>query len=400
MSDTEEAPKTAAAPAAPHEVDYTIANPDTLTKYNSAAAIAQRVLAEVTKAAVPGASILSLCQKGDELLEAETAKIYKGKKIPKGIAFPTTVSPNDILTPYTPIASDTAEAALTVKEGDLLKIQLGAHIDGLPGIVSDTVVVGTPTPEQADLLVATHYATEALLRLMLPAEVHSNIAEEKPYKVPTSYVITQTIQKIADVYGCKVVESTTSFAIDRNEIEGKKKIVLAPGENMAKSEGTPEVGEVWGVEIWLSKGSGKVKELPGKRATLFKKTDNKTSLKRESARKTYNEIREKFGAFPFGLRQLSDERTAKMGVVECTRSNILRQYEVLGDKDGALVSRVYVTVAITKSGITKIAAPPALDLEKVQSEHKIEDQELLDLLSLPLKADKKKKKKAAAKKDE
>lgn len=343
---------------------------------------------------------MSLCQKGDELLEAETAKIYKGKKIPKGIAFPTTVSPNDILTPYTPIASDTAEAALTVKEGDLLKIQLGAHIDGLPGIVSDTVVVGTPTPEQADLLVATHYATEALLRLMLPAEVHSNIAEEKPYKVPTSYVITQTIQKIADVYGCKVVESTTSFAIDRNEIEGKKKIVLAPGENMAKSEGTPEVGEVWGVEIWLSKGSGKVKELPGKRATLFKKTDNKTSLKRESARKTYNEIREKFGAFPFGLRQLSDERTAKMGVVECTRSNILRQYEVLGDKDGALVSRVYVTVAITKSGITKIAAPPALDLEKVQSEHKIEDQELLDLLSLPLKADKKKKKKAAAKKDE
>jgi hypothetical protein len=50
------------------------------------------------------------------------------------------------------------------------------------------------------------------------------------------------------------------------------------------------------------------------------------------------------------------------------------------------------TVAITKSGITKIAAPPALNLEEVQSEHKIEDQEILDLLDLPLKADKKKKK--------
>ena len=64
--------------------DYTLANPDTLTKYNNAAGIAQRVLAEVTKLAVPGATILSLCQKGDELLEAETSKIYKGKKISKG----------------------------------------------------------------------------------------------------------------------------------------------------------------------------------------------------------------------------------------------------------------------------------------------------------------------------
>ena len=95
---------------------------------------------------MPGATILSLCQKGDELLEAETAKIYKGKKISKGlpvcsrgrrfsplltrvafagIAFPTTVSANDILTPYTPIASDTEEAAAAVKDGDVLKIQFG-----------------------------------------------------------------------------------------------------------------------------------------------------------------------------------------------------------------------------------------------------------------------------------
>ena len=64
--------------------DYSLNKPDNLTKYNSAAAIAHKVLAEVAKAAVPGATILSLCQKGDELLEAETGKIYKDKKISKG----------------------------------------------------------------------------------------------------------------------------------------------------------------------------------------------------------------------------------------------------------------------------------------------------------------------------
>jgi len=51
MSDAEEKSKKT------QEVDYSLNNPDTLTKYNCAAAIALRVLAEVTKAAVPGATI-------------------------------------------------------------------------------------------------------------------------------------------------------------------------------------------------------------------------------------------------------------------------------------------------------------------------------------------------------
>lgn len=57
-----------------------------LTKYNDAAAIAHRVLAKVCKLATEGdgATILSLCEQGDKLLEEECAKVYKGKKISKG----------------------------------------------------------------------------------------------------------------------------------------------------------------------------------------------------------------------------------------------------------------------------------------------------------------------------
>jgi hypothetical protein len=53
---------------------------------------------------------------------------------------------------------------------------------------------------------------------------------------------------------------------------------------------------------------------------------------------------------------------------------------------------------ITKNGIIKLAAPPPVDTSKITSEKKIEDEEILKLLELPLKSDpKKKKKKAAAK---
>jgi hypothetical protein len=59
--------------------------------------------------------------------------------------------------------------------------------------------------------------------------------------------------------------------------------------------------------------------------------------------------------------------------------------------------------AITKNGITKLGAPPALDLSKVKSDKKIEDEEILKILEQPLsrntgKSKKNKKKKKPAKK--
>jgi hypothetical protein len=64
--------------------DYSLSNPDTLTKLKTAADISQKVLVKVKQACVPGANILQICQQGDSLLEEETSKVYKGKKIPKG----------------------------------------------------------------------------------------------------------------------------------------------------------------------------------------------------------------------------------------------------------------------------------------------------------------------------
>lgn len=64
--------------------DYTLNNPDTLTKYKSAAQISQRVLDAVTKLCVTGEKIVTICEKGDKLLDEEIAKVYRGKKIAKG----------------------------------------------------------------------------------------------------------------------------------------------------------------------------------------------------------------------------------------------------------------------------------------------------------------------------
>lgn len=58
-------------------------------------------------------------------------------------------------------------------------------------------------------------------------------------------------------------------------------------------------------------------------------------------------------------------------------------------------------LAITKNGLQKLAAPPALDLSKLKTDKKITDEEVLAILEQPLakesKAKKNKKKKPAKK---
>ncbi|KAL4780152.1 peptidase M24, structural domain-containing protein [Aspergillus varians] len=395
------------------EVDYTLNNPDTLTKYKTAAQISHKVLEAVSALCVEGAKIVEICQKGDKLLEEELAKVYKGKKITKGVGHPTTVSPSSYVTPYTPLVSDTQEAETALKAGEIAKIQLGAQIDGFGTIVCDMVVVGASevTGREADLIHATYYANELLLRLMAPPGLLATGSEEEKKKAaaeraPTQARITQLIEKIAKVYECNVVENTTSWLFERNEIEAEKKIIVAPGSGV-KGEGVPDVGEVWGVEVGLSLGSGKVKNLDH-RSTLHRRTTTTYQLKRPSSRLLLSEAVKKFGQFPFSLRQLDDEKAAKVGILECVRGGVLRQYEPAGEADNSPVSRYLTTIAITKNGITKLAAPATPDFEKIKSDKKIEDEEILKILELPLskstgsknKNKKKKAKKADGAQDE
>ena len=242
---------------------------------------------------------------------------------------------------------------MVLKKDELAKIQLGAQIDGFGAIVCDEVLVGAGdvvTGREADLILATHYANELLLRLMVPPGLLASGSEEEKKKAaaqkpPTQAQISNLIEGVAKAYDCNVVENTTSWLFERNEIESSKKIILSPGANSTRGEGVPEVGEVWGVEVGLSLGSGKVKTLDH-RATLHRRTNTTYILKRPSSRQTLSEIVKKFGTFPFSLRQLDDEKAAKVGVVECVRGGVLRQYEPTGEADNSTVSRLLTTIGM------------------------------------------------------
>merc|ERR1711972_1122042 len=105
---------------------------------------------------------------GDQRLMEETGKAFKKyKKITKGIAFPTCLSVNHAICHFSPLVSETDQI---LAEGDMVKIDMGAHIDGFIAVVAHTIVIGSSasnpvTGKKADALLAAHLCSEAALRL-------------------------------------------------------------------------------------------------------------------------------------------------------------------------------------------------------------------------------------------
>jgi curved DNA binding protein len=180
--------------------DETIASDLVVTKYKMASEITQRVLREVVDRCVPGASIKDTCIYGDKRLDEETTRVFKkDKDVKKGIAFPTCLSVNNYICHFSPLVSD---PDIILKDNDVVKIDLGCHIDGYVAVVAHTIVVGATrekkvTGRRADCILAAYYAAEAALRLIKPTE--NNTA------------VTEMIDRIANAYHCKPVEGIKKY---------------------------------------------------------------------------------------------------------------------------------------------------------------------------------------------
>ncbi|CAG8651191.1 12451_t:CDS:2 [Cetraspora pellucida] len=324
----------------------TVQNPDVVQKYQMAAEISNRVLKLVIESAVDGARILDLCALGDKSIEDGVKNLFaKAKNISKGIAFPTCVSVNHIICHFSPLSSD-PEGSEVLKNGDLVKIQLGAQIDGYASIVATTIVVGASKDKPvkgrlADVITAAHLASEAALRLVKPGLSNNKV--------------TETIQKIAKSFDTNSVEGMLSYQQERNDIEGKKQIILNPNEAQKRDFETVQFGEneVYGIDILISTGEGKPKP-SSIRTTVYKKTGNTYSLKIKTSRLIFNEISQKFGTFPFPLRALEDEKKARLGIAECASHALVTPYDVYQGKEGDFVAQFFNTVLLTKNGSIKI----------------------------------------------
>merc|ERR1711881_624225 len=365
----------------------TIADDLVVTKYKMSAEIVNKVLKELVDACKASASVRDLCVLGDNRLTEETGKAFKkDKKLIKGIAFPTCISVNNCICHYSPL---TTEQDTVLADGDLVKIDLGAHIDGFIAVVAHTLVIGATaespvTGRKADAILAAHLASEAALRLVKPGN--------------ETYEVTETVSKIGEAFDCKPVEGMLSHQLEQNKIDGEKTIIQNPSEAQRKEHDKFEFAlhEVYAVDVLISSGEGQGREKDAK-ITVYKKTEDTYMLKMKTSREFFSKVSKQFGTMPFNLRSMDDEKKARMGVVECVTHKLIELFQVLFDKEGAYVAQYKFTVLLMPNGPHKITGLP-FDEAICKSEKSIEDAEIQKLLKTSANPKAAKKKKKAAEK--
>mmetsp|Transcript_15221 Transcript_15221/g.18828 ORF Transcript_15221/g.18828 Transcript_15221/m.18828 type:complete len:405 (-) Transcript_15221:37-1251(-) len=349
---------------------------DVVTKYKLAADIANKTLTGLLAFIKPGKQVVSACAFGDSVIEKQCESVFKSKKIEKGIAFPTCISLNETVCHYSPLLSESVE----FKEGDLVKVDFGVHIDGYIAVSAHSFICqaepGKITGKAADLMLAAYTAAEAASKLIKPG--NSNTA------------VTEAIEKTAACYGVKPCRGVLMHQMKRFVIDGNH-VIIGREETDQKVESFEfEPFQVYTVDVFMSTGEGNPIQREA-RTTVFKRAvDQSYRLRMKASRYVFNEVNKRFPTLPFTIRAL-DEKQGRMGVVECVKHDLLHAYPVLAEKEGELVAHFKFTLLLLPSGTVKVTGLP-FEREMYESD-KIVSDELKAILALSSKNKKKKKKK-------
>ena len=321
--------------------ESTPADSKVLNKYQAAAEIANKSLHFAIDLCKVDSSIYEICKKTDEHMLELLGAIYKDGKTPKGISFPTSISPNGIVCHFSP--ADEAEEPKKLVKGDLAKIELGVHVDNFPALVGTTVCIGgDPTEEQNKLLSAAYLGAELYLRLL-----KDGVSNEQ---------LSQPILDLCSDFGVNFIEGLMSHQVAQGELAAGTIIVPRPNIEQKKLV-TPSIlshQQVFVIDVAISSKDGLVKSSAKHRTSIFRKspTNSNPSLRSKSAKSLYFQI----GSMAF---HLSHYEKSRLALPELLANKALEPYEVMIEKDEAAVAaRFMFTCILTPKGPLKITDYP------------------------------------------
>jgi len=370
-----------------------LSNPNVVTKYKIAGEITNEVMKMVIEKCVDGASIIEVCEAADNMILEKAGTFYKkNKDLKKGIAFPTCISVNNVVghfspCPEKPKAPDADDPAITaaLKTGDLVKIDLGAHMDGYAAVSAHSLVVGGAAEgKNGDVLAAAQAAAELAHRMMKPGNKNTPI--------------TEMFSKVAEEFGVNVVHGVLSHVMNRHVIDGDKVILSKADEKNKVDEVEFEPNEVYCIDIVMSTGSGKPINTSEHKPTVYKRIiDANYSLKMKASRAVFSHIKNNAPTFPFSIRSFPKDLSSRFGIKEMLNHNLVQAYPVLTEPDG-VTAQVKFTVLLAPGNTMRITNS---EYAPHSSEKTLKDPELVKLMQTSTgkkkkKKNNKKKKKAPA----
>lgn len=262
---------------------------------------------------------VSLAKPGALLLDI--TKQIEAKIISLGArpSFPPNLSINQIAAHYTPKFNDQT----ILKKGDILKIDVGASVDGFLSDTATTVAVGEP---ENNLVKAAREALEDALKIAKPGAPINDISV--------------AIEKRIRSYNLSPIVNLGGHGISRYEIH---KGDFIPNSAMNNSGKLLRTEGIIAIEPFATNGGGYVIDSAEVQILMF--NGGKTP-RSKLGREIFDFINTEYNGLPFAKRWIIEKFGAfsELELRSLVSSGALYEFNVLKEKDNGLVAQFEHTV--------------------------------------------------------
>ena len=266
----------------------------------------------------------------------EVAEKVESKILDSGAAlsFPVNIAINELAAHYSPRNDD----ELVFKRGDVVKLDVGSHIDGY--IADTAITVEIETNEYDNMIKASSDALDSAINLM-----RANIDLSEIGKI-----IEETIKS----YGYNTIDNLTGHSLGRYELHSGMSV---PSVSNTICRVKPKPGDVIAIEPFATNGFGHVISGKGSNIYILKPTIKSKIIRDNKLKILLNRMRAKFKTLPFAQRwcnNMSDN--IDISLRKLTYLGLIKNYPQLVEQNGGIVTQKEHTVIVMEDGCEVITA--------------------------------------------
>ena len=300
-----------------------------MESYIKSGKLASKIRGEASKMIKEGTLVIDLV----EYVESEILK--SGAEI----AFPCNVSLNEIAAHYTSPAKDET----VIQAGDMVKLDLGAMVDGYIADTAVTIIASgnideNYTQDEINLHEEIVEASEAGLEAAI-ATVRAGIEVSK---------IGQAVHEAISEYKLNPIFNLTGHSLEQNNLHAG--ISIPNYDN--HDQYVLEEGQAIAIEPFATNGEGIVNDAPGH--YIYSYIANKP-FRMRNTQKVLKYIQNNHAYVPFSGRWITEEfgvRRGNMALKQLSDAMAIYPYAPLREKQNCFVSQKEHTVIVEKEGCT------------------------------------------------
>ncbi len=222
---------------------------------------------------------VTLLKPGTPLLHIATAIESRITKNGAGLAFPVNIALNSLAAHFSPRHDD----QYVLKRGDVVKLDVGAHINGY---IADTAVTVEVETHLYDLMIkASNDALENAIRILSSHTPLRNVGEE----------IEHTISS----YGLKPIDNLMGHGLARFQLHSG---ISIPNIGSSGSKHTLNEGDVVAIEPFATNGAGHVISGEGSNIYLCNESLKAKFIRDNKIKSMFEKMTTHFSTLPFAER--------------------------------------------------------------------------------------------------